>query len=218
MISSLFRITASHGHNCNHFLCYPDPTLLMGQRVVSNVVLGKYDLEVKRLVLFILISTLGLGMFSSAASAAAPAIPNVETSTFRSEGGYWGAKCTPLTWSGTRKFGTKTSYTCTFKDKSVSMVVMGYWKIDGFGKDQVYFIRTIAKSKSEYEWLRYAAVPVGIWNSREVKTTATDIENWLKKTVPQVSNGKKVTKVFASIKFTIIGGPGETRTVEIGSK
>jgi hypothetical protein len=40
----------------------------MGQRVLSNVALGKYDLEVKRLVLFILISALGLGMFSSAAS------------------------------------------------------------------------------------------------------------------------------------------------------
>lgn len=181
----------------------------------ANLTRAKYGLEAKRLALIFLISTLGLGMFSSAAYAAAPAIPNVHTSNFNGEAEYWGTKCTPLTRTG---LGTKTSYTCTFKDKSVSMLVMGYWKHDVFGNDQVYFVRTIAKSKSGYKWLTFAAVIVGIYNSREVKTTTTDIEVWLKKTVPQVTSGRKVTKTFASIEFTIVGGNGDMRTVEIGSQ
>jgi hypothetical protein len=154
------------------------------------------------------------------AFAASPVLPNVDTLTFNSEGGYFGTKCTWPKWSGELYVGKSTSYNCAFKDKSVSMLVMGYSSTEsGNGHGQAYFIRTIAKSKSGYESLTYAAVIVGIYNQVE-----KEIQTWIESNVPQIKNGKKLTKSFgskkskASINITIIGGPGEMRTVEISSK
>ena len=163
--------------------------------------------------LFIFISPLG-------AFAESPALPNVNTLTFNGESPYFGTKCTWPKWSGELFVGKNTSYNCAFKDKSVSMLVLGYSSTDsGNGHGRVYFISTIAKSKSGYESLTYAAVIIGIYNRVE-----KEIQPWIVKNVPQIKNGTKLTKIFeskkskASIKITIIGGPGETRAVEIGSK
>jgi hypothetical protein len=174
----------------------------------------------KKLPLVFLLTSIAIGMFPTVALAASPVIPNVDTLSFNGESQYFGTKCTKPKWSGQLDLGKSTSYKCTFKDKSVSMLVMGYSSTkSGNGHGQANFIRTIAKSKSGYESLTYAAVTVGIFNGVD-----KEIQTWIKNTVPQVKNRKSMTKTFASkksaasIKITIIGGPGEMRTVEIGSK
>ena len=172
----------------------------------------------RKLPLISLLTSIAIGMLPMVALAASPVIPNVTTLTFNGGSDYFGTKCTQPKWSGQLAFGKSTSYECTFKDKSVSMLVMGYSITEsGNGHGQVSFIRTIAKSKSGYKSLTYAAVSVGIFNGVE-----KEIDTWIKNSVPQVRNQKRLAKTFASkktaslIKITIIGGPGEMRTVEIG--
>lgn len=145
---------------------------------------------------------------------AAPApIAGVGTLDLSSDGGFLGKKCTVPTWSGSLKQGKSTSFTCTFKDKSLSMLVKGYSATSaGNGHGSAYFVRTVAKSKSGYEGLEYAATIMGIKNN-----SMTEVSSWIKSNVGSTKSGKKVSKTFFGSKVTIIGGSGDARTVEIGS-
>ena len=157
----------------------------------------------------ILVASLLLALLPIQAHATEPSI-NVTVSTFPLGLKNKGYACTGPT-SDNTSGGTEVWYQCTTKTATVyihgnKLHPNGVY--EGFAS-YIKFVATTSAAYSDLEWMGNAPI---------AGKDGTAAYKWVTANYKKAKSGQKLTKVFGGVKYTLTGGTGQIRSLEMGVK